>query len=48
MKVRIKLPGGGEINIERDKKERDLFPLWLGLSMAGAIGSLLWIIYILR
>lgn len=33
---------------EREKKERDLFPLWLGLSMAGVIGSLLWIVYILR
>lgn len=38
----------GKSIIEREKKERDLFPLWLGLSMAGVIGSLLWIVYILR
>ena len=29
-------------------KERDWFPLWLGLGMAGMIGSMLWIVYILR
>ena len=46
MNIKIKLPGG-EIRIEREKKERDWFPLWLGLGMSGMIGSMLWMIYIL-
>ena len=46
MKIHIKIPGGGEIGFERDKI--DWFPFWMALFFAGSVGSLLWIIWVLR
>lgn len=48
MDIRIKIPGGGEIHIHRERKERDWFPLWATLGAALLLGSLLLMLYILR
>lgn len=48
MEIKIKLPGGGEIHIHREKKELDLSPLWPLLGAAMFLGALLLMLYILR
>lgn len=48
MEIKIKLPGGGEIHLHREKKDRDWFPLWVTLGAAMFLGSLLMMLYILR
>ena len=48
MEIKIKLPGGGEIHVRREKKDRDWFPLWVTFGAAMFLGSLLLMLYILR
>ena len=48
MEIKIKLPGGGEIHLHREKKDRDWFPLRVTLGAAMFLGSLLLMLYILR
>ena len=48
MEIKIKLPGGGEIHVRREKKDRGWFPLWVRFGAAMFLRWLVLVLYILR